>query len=277
MDRVWVWIALGGMLPFLSTATAAPALGAGPGPTTVANKTLVRIGALAFRSKEKTRHRWQPTADYLTSKIPGKTFVVVPLNFPEVDRSVGRSAVDFVITNTSHFVNLSHRFGVSQLATLVKQVNGRPLSMFGGVIFTRADRGDIGSLDDLRGKRLKAVQRSSLGGYIVALEQFKNAHIELGRDVELSFTGMPHDNVVHAVARGEVDAGTVRTSVLESLAEECVYKLSDFKILAAKREPGFPFLLSTRLFPEWPALALIAESLAKKRDAAFAPPVHHLL
>ena len=53
-----------------------------------------------------------------------------------------------------------------------------------------------------------------------------------------------------------MDAGTVRTDTLERMAESNLVHMADFRILNEKQAPGFPFRLSTELYPEWPMAAL---------------------
>ncbi|MHA1598794.1 MAG: ATP-binding protein, partial [Alphaproteobacteria bacterium] len=43
-----------------------------------------------------------------------------------------------------------------------------------------------------------------------------------------------------------------RTNTLETMEEEGSLQMSDFKILNPQTHPGFPFAVSTRLYPEWP-------------------------
>ncbi len=57
--------------------------------------------------------------------------------------------------------------------------------------------------------------------------------------------------MVHAVHEERIDAGTVSTGVLEELANKGAIRLEDYRILNPQREDGFPFLLSTQLYPEW--------------------------
>jgi twitching motility protein PilJ len=64
--------------------------------------------------------------------------------------------------------------------------------------------------------------------------------------------GGTHDNVVYAVQNGEVDAGTVRTDTLESMAAAGDISLDEFKIINRQDHSGFPFVASTSLYPEWP-------------------------
>ena len=44
----------------------------------------VRIGVLAKRGIVRCMEKWTPTADYLTDKISGKIFEIVPIDFNEV-------------------------------------------------------------------------------------------------------------------------------------------------------------------------------------------------
>jgi len=246
----------------------------------IAQAETVKIGVLAFRSKEATSTRWQPTADYLSKTIGGHTFKMIPMNYPEVDEAVEDNQLDFLLTNSGHYVNLEYRDGITRLATLKKHEQGKNLTHFGGVIFTRADRQDINTLKNLKGKHFMAVGQNSLGGFLVAWEQFYEQKINPFKDfAKLTFNGMPHDNVVLRIKKGEADAGTVRTSVLEQLAQEGKIRLSDFKILTQKYSANFPFIHSTHLYPQWPfsKMSHTSDELAKKVAIALLkmPTDHH--
>jgi len=87
----------------------------------------------------------------------------------------------------------------------------------------------------------------------VAWQALKKAGIDPQHDfAELLFNGLPHDEIVYKVLNREVDAGTVRTHILENMAKEGKIKLMDLKILNRQTVPDFPYLLLTRLYPEWP-------------------------
>lgn len=217
----------------------------------------VKIGVLSFRPKQQTLAQWQPLADALKQSIPGHDFVIEALTFPELNAAVASKKLDFVFTNPGHYVLLSHRNGLSSpLATLSTDEQGRALSVFGGVIFSRVDATGIVSLTDLRGKLLAATGVESLGGYQMQAYELKRAGIKLPHDAKLIFTGMPHDNVVNTVLSGRADAGFVRTGVLEAMAREGKLDMAKVKILNRQNLPEFPMQLSTRLYPEWPFVAL---------------------
>lgn len=235
-------------------------------PLLATEKIPCQIGVLAYRSKEVTLQQWQPTADYLNQLINEYSFHIIPLNFNEVETAIQTHSVDFILTNSGHYVNLEYTYGITRIATLVRAEQGHLVKKFGGVIFTLAKRNDINTLTDIVGKRFAAVKSDSLGGFMVAWEQFYEQHIDPFSDFsELLFTGMPHDNVVSLVQSEQADAGTVRTDVLEQLAQEGKIHLTDFKILNTHTEQHFPFLLSTHLYPEWPLAKLsnTSDDLAK--------------
>jgi two-component system sensor histidine kinase TtrS len=72
---------------------------------------MVRIGVLAYRGKDQAMQMWSPTALYLSRRVPGHTFTIVPLDFHEMGPAVGSGAIDFVVTNTSFYVELESKHG----------------------------------------------------------------------------------------------------------------------------------------------------------------------
>ncbi len=222
-----------------------------------------KIGVLAKRGEKICLEKWGPTAEYLTQKIQGASFTIIPLGFEQINAAVSEKKVDFIIVNPAFYVELEIMYGIQRMATLENDRSGKPYTLFGGVIFCRNNRTDIKRLDDLKGKRFAAVAEFSFGGWIAALREFKNNGINPSRDFSaLVFLGT-HDAVVYAVRDGIVDAGAVRTDTLERMAKEGKININDFlvfhnhkdldeDILERERYESFPFLHSTRLYPEWP-------------------------
>ncbi len=213
----------------------------------------IRIGVLAFRGGENALGRWSATADYLTGSVKGYRFKMVPLSLENMNFAAYKGSVDFILTNTGNYVNLEARFGITRIVTMRAPTTVAAGNVFGAVIFSRAARKDIRTLSDLRGKSFMAVKRNGFGGFQMAWRELEEQGIDPFTDFsELRFSGFPQDVVAFKVESGEVDAGTFRTETLEKMAAEGKIKLSDFRILNPKKYPGFPFALSTRLYPEWP-------------------------
>ncbi len=212
----------------------------------------VRIGVLAKRGAMQALQMWTPTAEYLTEHITGHRFRIVPLGFDEVVPATVEGHVDFLLANSGIYTELEITGDATRIATLRNRVAGAAVTHFGGVIFARANRPDIRTIDDLRGKRFMAVEHNSFGGFWAAWRELKRAGIDPYQDFSSFRFGGTHDGVVYAVLNGDVDAGTVRSDTLERMAQEGTIDLASFRILNAKHYDEFPHLCSTELYPEWP-------------------------
>lgn len=234
--------------------------------------TEIKIGVLALRGKAKCRQQWDATAAYLTQKIPGKIFSIVPLDFDEMSQYVGDGKIDFTITNSSMYVNLDYFYGDTRIATMKTKSAGSGQTQFGGVIFYRRDRDDIKSAQDLSGKRFMAVDEKSFGGWHMAWRYLLDHNIDPEKDFRDLVFGGTHDAVVMAVLKGKVDAGTVRTGILEKMTQEGKIHLDQFRVLGAqsKNSPEFKLLHTTILYPEWPFAKLPHTDDELAREVAIA-------
>lgn len=226
-----------------------------------------KIGVLAKRGPVKAMKQWKATADYLTAKISGKTFEIVPLDFEAVNPAIANGEVDFFLVNSSMFVTAKVKYGASAIATMINSRQGQPLKSFGGVILTSAENDEINTIADIRGKSFMAVKKSSFGGWQMAYKEFLDAGIDPFKEfASVEFSGK-HDNVVLAVQNGAVEGGTVRTDTLERMAAEGMVDLEEFKIINKASHSDFPFVCSTALYPEWPL------AKTQKTDGAVADEV----
>jgi len=228
----------------------------------------IKIGVLARRGQAACLQEWSPTARYLAENIPGIAFNIVPLTFQEIPPAIKNAQVDFVITNPYLYVELQNLYGVSRMVTMKRLTPQGHTGLFGGVIFCRANRRDISSLTDLKGKSFAAVEETSFGGWIAAWREFKRLGINPFSDFSTLKFGGTHDDVVKAVQNEESDAGTIAAPILEQMIAEGRIKPDSFRILNATEAVDFPYALSTRLYPEWPFARLrhtrddIAEKVA---------------
>ena len=223
-----------------------------PGALIADTREVSTIGVLAHRGPELATRMWTPTVDYLSSQVTGYDFQLVPLDLDGMHAAEERGELDFILTNPGHYVELESHHGVSRIATLINNRHGGSSTMFGAIIFTGVHREDIRSLADLKGKSFAAVDKAAFGGFQMAWRELKEAGIDPFTDMaELRFMGFPQDEIVYAVRDGLVDAGTVRTDILERMADQGHIHLADFKVLNPQTSEAFPLLHSTHLYPEW--------------------------
>ncbi|MGK0674503.1 MAG: diguanylate cyclase [Halothiobacillaceae bacterium] len=236
----------------------------------------VSIGILAVRPPSQVQAQWAPLAEYLQGRL-GMPVVVRAMGHDDLELALARREVDFVLTNPAHYVRLVHQdHQTAPLSSLLLREQDRPLSAFGGVIFTTADS-NIATLADVEGRIVAASFTGSFGGYQMQAYEMLKAGLVPPRGRFLLETGMPHDKVVEAVLQGRAEVGFVRTGVLEALAREGRIDLSRVRVLNRQDLPHYPFLCSTRLYPEWvfAAMPQVDQDLARRMAAALLDLPHN--
>ncbi len=228
------------------------------------------LGVFAFRPKPIIEERFAALGRYLTTQLPGHTVRVVPMSDDELAAGVVAHTVDFVLTNPTHYVLLRESNLLSgALATMVSRQGDQALHGIGGVIIRRAERADLSTLSHLRGKRIAIAGRHFLGTYMAPAVELMKAGVDLNT---LSWveTTQPVDQVITSVLTGVADAGFVRTGVLEDLAREGKLNPAELAIINPQKQPGFMFTTSTRLYPEWPFLAVahVDEAISRQVSTA---------
>ena len=124
----------------------------------------IKVGVLSHRGDEATLKLWAPTADYLSNTIPEHEFLVVPLDFDEIQPAVANREIDFLLVNPGIYVVMEVKHRISRIATMNNLVGKNKMNVFGGLIFTSAVNKEIDSIEDLMNHSFMAVVKSSLGG-----------------------------------------------------------------------------------------------------------------
>lgn len=220
-------------------------------PVASCEENVYVIGILSHRGPDHSLNTLAGTAEYLSDEVPDCTFEIMPLDYDEIFDAVSNDRVDFVLTDPFLYVELESTYGINRIATMKNSWDGNAYTEYGGVIITRYDNDNISELRDLKGKSLMAVDEHSFGGFWIAVRTMEHNGIDYRKDFSYISFGKTHDAVIYAVKDGSVDAGVIRTDVLERLAAEGKINLSDFKVINQQQVDGFPFLLSTELYPEW--------------------------
>ncbi|MDP2825367.1 MAG: EAL domain-containing protein [Sulfuritalea sp.] len=236
---------------------AEPAASAPPSQT-------IRIGVLAYRGVERALQDWQPHAEYLTARLAPHRFEVVPLSYAEINEAVRAGTIDLLITNTGHYTELEAGGRVSHIAT--RRIAGPqgPLISFGGTAIRLPQRTDIRHYADLKGKTLLIPDKSSLGGWQVHVREALAQGVDLATETRVRETA-DHEKVIRGILAGEADAGFIRSDLIESLIAAGKLQAGQLAIIDQRETAGYPFLHSTRLYPEWPIARLdsVSEELAR--------------
>ncbi|NMG74549.1 sensor histidine kinase [Aromatoleum diolicum] len=227
----------------------------------------VRIGVLAFLGAEAAINEWSPVVRRLQAAMPGRKVSLVQLDHRGLHDASAAGEIDFVITNPGHYVELEAVLGASRILTLDPGPARTPERAIGSAVIVKAGSGDLRTLTDLRGRRVAVVAREGFGGFQLVWRELAALGIDPERDFAgLKVVGLPMNRVFDAVARGEADAGIVRSCLLESREEW----RSAFRVLGARSEPDFPCASSTRLYPDWPLATLRHTPAALAKEVAIA-------
>jgi len=212
-----------------------------------------KIGVLAYKGKDTAARHWQAHASYLNQRLAPLNFEIIPLGYKhnELTQAVIDHRVDFVITNPGHYIELELGGYVTRLATRRMSSPEGILDQFGGTAITHPEHAEINNYSDLHGKKILIPSRSSLGGWQMHLREALAQGVNLEKKAEITEL-KNHKKVVLAILERQGDVGFVRSDLIEQLVAEGVLQLDQIKIINQNHVPGYPYLLSTRLYPEWP-------------------------
>ncbi|CAM9117981.1 unnamed protein product, partial [Chrysoparadoxa australica] len=204
---------------------------------------------------------WDSTfGDYLNNTAGvdlDVSFEVVALEFEDVVQAYDEQAIDFLFANPGMISCAQAAVGARPILALRNIRRGYELNEFGGLIFTRADRDDISSIDDLAGKKIEAVSTVGLGAFQLQWDYVTQQGVRLFVDCEQVIFSYNQKDIVRDVVAGVADVGFVRTDLIDQMVESGDINAADIKVLDPKVIEGFPFDVTTGLVPEWHIAALM--------------------
>lgn len=224
----------------------------------------ITIGVSSPRGEAQATAEWSEFVRYLETKA-GQPVTLVPVAVAKMDQLIADKRVDFAICNPVQAVAMSQANNMPLIASLV-QPNG---AQFGGVIIANPKAG-IAKITDLKGKKIMALNSTAAGAYLFQAYEALKAGLKVPQDFGQIVEVKKQDDIVLAVKAGVMDAGFIRTGILESMIKE--NKIAEGDVVIVERKPGFPLIVSTPLYPEWYMISVTNDSAktAKIKPAALA-------
>lgn len=213
---------------------------------------------------------WEPMVRFLEFALGDIEVELCVLDQDAMAQALRRGELDVVFTNPAHYIRLRTENHLS--GAIVTQVNiehERPVSKLGGVVIRHKDRKDLSRLEDLEGAKVAITGREYLGGYLAQAAWLTDHGIDLSA-IRFVPIGSPHDKVVEAVANREFDAGFIRSGILESMAAAGSPLIDQLEVIEPIDVPGFPFVTTTRVYPEWAVVAMphLDQNVARRLASA---------
>ena len=175
-------------------------------------------------------------------------------------KAARRREFDVAIAGPTDFAELDLLTGGTAIATLRESAGGdTSTNLLGGAIICPSASTSITHVRDLHGTRFAAVDALELGGWMSAGREIRQEGMDPDRDLKVRFYKTP-EAVADAGERGEADAGVLPTGALEMMGGAGRIHSGSFRVLPPGEEHpeavGFPFVHSTRLYPQTAFAAL---------------------
>ena len=134
-------------------------------------------------------------------------------------KAAEKESFDMSIASSGLTSLMIERTGGLPLAAVVSDEAPDPNYANGAAIIVRADRPELRTLEDLRGRSVAIMSRTAFAGWQIPASEM----VRKGLDPEAFFSeirvsGYPMTRIVQEVKSGEVDVGFVATCLLERMA-----------------------------------------------------------
>lgn len=213
----------------------------------------LNIGVLSFRPIGENQKIWQPLIDEVHKSNPSLDVNITSGSLEEVKKLTEKNSLDFVVVHPAAFVEMEYKYGISNIASIVREtkVKGHQLTTYGGVIVALSNRHDVHTLLDVRGKTIATTHKQGFAAMLMQQETLSEVGIDILHDCKMIYTGQSSDTVIDALRNGSADIGFVRTGYIEEMISKGKLKEAELTIINPQKEKNFPYLLSTKLYPEW--------------------------
>ncbi len=226
----------------------------------------LKLGVVPYKSPRSIVRLYSPLAAYLSRAVGRNVRVVTTTSFNEYLQRIYRRQYDIIVLGSTFYFKAHDRAGYQAVA------RGYPSFRCG--IIVRQDSG-ITRVEQLRGRRMAAVDSMDRGGYKLQVRALKACGIDPDSDIIFHFRGR-HDSVIYSVLSGQDDAGAIRLDALHR--KEFDHVLDKLRIIYISPEnPQFPFAVRPDMAPELKekiGAALAAITMAGPDTAAILRRLH---
>jgi len=217
--------------------------------TNFTDPEVLTIGILGD-SDTSVHEMWDETASYLTDAIDNHSFEIVRLSIDTLDQQVEDQTIDLFVVDPMVYVELSVRYGASNILTISRDINGIGYSSAGAVIFT-SSTSDISSLDELKNKSMIATNENSFSGWAITYKTFMDENVDPYNDFSTLDFNDDSYYIIEKVLDGTYDSATLPSGVIERMVADGDLSIDSIKVIN-ENHVDFDLLVSTKLYPEWP-------------------------
>ncbi|MBF2068055.1 MAG: phosphate/phosphite/phosphonate ABC transporter substrate-binding protein [Calothrix sp. C42_A2020_038] len=209
---------------------------------------ILRVGVLPTQNKEVQSLQIKPIHKYLEKTLGMQIDFLVAKNYKDMVDLIVAEKVDIsYVGAVSYLEALERGAKVKPLVAPIDKHTGRP--WYRACIIVKTSSG-INTLQDLKGKRIAFVNKSSTSGYLMPVAHFKKLGIDLRDFKQVLFPGT-YAKTEAALEDGIVDA--IATNIPSYLKRQKIGKLTpqNSKVLwESVPVPHSPIIMSQKLPPQ---------------------------
>ncbi len=202
-----------------------------------------KLSMLPLYSPEEINKRIVPLANQLSNSLKVKIETVVAKDFIQYERRIQSGEINIAYSNPMVYVRIAT---VHEALVVAADKEG---TRFRGLIITRMDS-PLKKLLDLKGKTVSIVGLTSAGGYLSQRMTLLEEGLDTKKDMRLvEALDNKQENVILSVYQGDVDAGFIRESALNSV--DAYVPPTQIKVLAKTAWlPNWVISVSQSLSPD---------------------------
>ena len=234
-------------------------------------KEKIVFGIFENRTRDIDANKYNVLEDYLNNMVNSQEYHIdiEMMTYDTINSAVRNKKVQFIMVSPLHYIELKNQNLISStIATLVYSVVGNYSSSLAGTIVTLQKRDDINSLQDIKNKKIATMGEGFFAAYHVPLYEFFKQDIKLNKD---NFViSKSHYDFIEALKNGKADVGFARSGVVEKLIRENKISADELKYINEYKFEGFPYRVSTPLYPEMAICAMDGVNINIIREVASA-------
>ncbi len=210
----------------------------------------VKIAVLDEYGAIDTINAWDKITDALSEAIDGYEFEAYVFSCREFIGVLAAGGYDFFYCDPGLYAKARVKLKVRKLLTFEKKYGNKYYAFSGSLIFTSNNMW-LRDLSTLKGKRIAALCKDSLFGWIAVEEEMKKKKlIKSEKDVDVTFLGKNYRDIIEAVFSKRYAIGIVKSGILEDMASKGEVDIDSVNIINEKKDTPYPALLSTSVYPE---------------------------
>lgn len=187
------------------------------------------MGIIPAEDNSEMLRQYEPIVEYMSEELGVEVEPYTATDYSGIIESMRSGDVQVAWFGPLSYVLATEVAGAEAIA--VQQTEEGQDPTYKSLIVTQPDS-DIQSIEDLRGKTFSFVDPASTSGNLFPRKAMVDAGLEPDTDLaEATYAG-GHDASALAVANGDVEAGAVADSTLESMVSEGVMEEGDLRVVA---------------------------------------------